>query len=201
MVTTSWVRPDGSQGSIKTINTMNEKQKKSISKFLSLILRHQPEVIGVTLDENGWTDVDELIAKINASGHKLSFDELEEIVDTDEKQRYAFSPDGNKIRANQGHSVDISLGLDPTAPPEYLYHGTVSKFLDSIRKEGLQRMSRQHLHLSRDKDTAVTVGSRRGSPVILNISSGQMHRDGFLFYISDNGVWLTDHVPAKYINF
>jgi putative RNA 2'-phosphotransferase len=180
---------------------MNDKQKKSIGKFLSLILRHQPELIGVTLDENGWTDVDELIAQMNANGHPLSFEELEEIVDTNDKQRYAFSLDGTKIRASQGHSVDISLGLDPTTPPEYLYHGTVSKFLDSIKKEGLQRMSRQHLHLSRDLETAVKVGSRRGNPVILNISSGQMHRDGFLFYISDNGVWLTDHVPAQYINF
>ena len=180
---------------------MNEKQRKGISKFLSLILRHQPEVIGITLDENGWTDVDELIAKMNANGHRISFDQLEEVVETDDKQRYSFSDDGNKIRASQGHSVNISLGLDPQEPPEYLYHGTVSKFLDSIRKEGLQRMSRQHLHLSRDRETAVKVGSRRGAPVILNINSGAMHRDGFLFYLSDNGVWLTDHVPAKYINF
>ena len=180
---------------------MNEKQRKGISKFLSLILRHQPEVIGITLDENGWTDVDELIAKMNANGHRISFDDLEEVVETDDKQRYSFSDDGNKIRASQGHSVNISLGLDPQEPPAYLYHGTVSKFLDSIRKEGLQRMSRQHLHLSRDRETAVKVGSRRGAPVILNISSGEMHRDGFLFYLSDNGVWLTDHVPAKYINF
>ena len=180
---------------------MNEQQKKSVSKFLSLILRHQPEVIGITLDENGWTDVDELIAKMNTNGHRISFDELEEVVETNDKQRFAFSDDYNKIRANQGHSVNISLGLDPQEPPEYLYHGTVAKFLDSIRKEGLQRMSRQHLHLSRDGETAMKVGSRRGIPVILNINSGAMHQDGFLFYLSDNGVWLTDHVPAKYINF
>jgi len=180
---------------------MNEQQKKSVSKFLSLILRHQPEVIGITLDENGWTDVDELIAKMNANGHRISFDQLEEVVETNDKQRFAFSDDYNKIRASQGHSVNISLGLDPQEPPEYLYHGTVARFLDSIRKEGLQRMSRQHLHLSRDRETAVKVGSRRGIPVILNISSGAMHKDGFLFYLSDNGVWLTDHVPAKYINF
>lgn len=180
---------------------MNEQQKKSVSKFLSLILRHQPEVIGITLDENGWTDVDELIAKMNANGHRISFDQLEEVVETNDKQRFAFSDDYNKIRASQGHSVNISLGLDPQEPPEYLYHGTVARFLNSIRKEGLQRMSRQHLHLSRDRETAVKVGSRRGIPVILNISSGAMHKDGFLFYLSDNGVWLTDHVPAKYINF
>ncbi|SDF02398.1 RNA 2'-phosphotransferase [Chitinophaga filiformis] len=180
---------------------MNEQQKKSVSKFLSLILRHQPEVIGITLDENGWTDVDELIAKMNTSGHRISFDELEEVVETNDKQRFAFSDDYNKIRASQGHSVNISLGLDPQEPPEYLYHGTVAKFLDSIRKEGLQRMSRQHLHLSRDRETAMKVGSRRGIPVILNINTGAMHQDGFLFYLSDNGVWLTDHVPAKYINF
>ncbi len=180
---------------------MNEQQKKSVSKFLSLILRHQPEVIGITLDENGWTDVDELIAKMNTNGHRISFDELEEVVETNDKQRFAFSDDYNKIRASQGHSVNISLGLDPQEPPEYLYHGTVAKFLDSIRKEGLQRMSRQHLHLSRDRETAMKVGSRRGIPVILNINTGAMHQDGFLFYLSDNGVWLTDHVPAKYIKF
>ena len=180
---------------------MNEQQTKTISKFLSLILRHQPEVIGITLDENGWTDVDELIAKMNAKGHRISFDQLEEVVITNDKQRFAFSEDYNKIRASQGHSVNISLGLDPQEPPAYLYHGTVAKFLDSIRKEGLQRMSRQHLHLSRDRETAVKVGRRRGAPVILNINSGAMHKDGYLFYLSDNGVWLTDHVPAKYINF
>ena len=180
---------------------MNEQQKKSVSKFLSLILRHQPEVIGITLDENGWTDVDELIAKMNTNGHRISFDELEEVVETNDKQRFAFSDDYNKIRASQGHSVNISLGLDPQEPPEYLYHGTVAKFLESIRKEGLQRMSRQHLHLSRDRETAMKVGSRRGMPVILNINTGAMYKDGFLFYLSDNGVWLTDHVPAKYINF
>lgn len=180
---------------------MNEQQTKSISKFLSLILRHQPEVIGITLDENGWTDVDELIAKMNAKGHRISFEQLEEVVDTNDKKRFAFSPDGVKIRASQGHSVEVDLALAPKQPPEYLYHGTVAKFLDNIRKEGLQRMSRQHLHLSHDKETATKVGSRRGIPVILNINSGAMHRDGILFYLSDNGVWLTDHVPAKYIEF
>lgn len=178
---------------------MNDKQKKSIGKFLSLVLRHQPEIIGITLDDNGWTPVPELLSKMKASGHPLSLEQLEEIVATNDKKRYAFSEDGRMIRANQGHSVEVDLGLTPQEPPQYLYHGTVAKYLDSIRKDGLKKMSRQHLHLSRDRETAITVGSRRGTPVILTISAADMYRDGFLFYISDNGVWLTDHVPAKYI--
>ena len=176
---------------------MNEKQNKTISKFLSLILRHSPETIGLQLDQNGWADVDELISK---SAVQFTSEELEEVVETNDKQRFAFNADHTKIRASQGHSVDIDLALEPQQPPEFLFHGTVAKFLAGIQKEGLQKMSRRHLHLSHDKQTAEKVGSRRGIPVILNIRSGQMHRDGILFYLSDNGVWLTDHVPAQYID-
>lgn len=176
---------------------MNENQKKSISKFLSLILRHNPEKIDLQLDPNGWADVDELISK--SSVHFTS-EELEEIVETNDKQRFAFNADHTKIRASQGHSIDIDLALAPQQPPEFLFHGTVAKFLDGIRKDGLQKMSRQYLHLSHDRHTAEKVGSRRGKPVILNIRSGQMHRDGILFYLSDNGVWLTDQVPPQYID-
>jgi len=173
---------------------------KTISKFLSLILRHAPETINLQLDKNGWADVDELLSKVAQHGQPFTAERLEEVVETNDKQRFAFNADHTKIRANQGHSVDIDLELQPQQPPEFLFHGTVAKFLDGIKKEGLQKMSRRHLHLSLDKETAVKVGSRRGSPVILNISSGQMHRDGFLFYLSDNGVWLTDSVPSKYID-
>lgn len=180
---------------------MKEQQTKNISKFLSLVLRHQPETIGITLDPNGWTDVQELLAKMNTRHNRITREQLQEVVDTNDKKRFAFNDDGTQIRASQGHSVEVSLGLPPATPPEYLYHGTVAKFLLSIRKDGLQKMSRQHLHLSRDRETAVNVGSRRGAPVILTIHTGQMHRDGFVFYLSDNGVWLTDSVPASYIQF
>lgn len=180
---------------------MNDKQKKNISKFLSLILRHSPETIDLRLDENGWADVEELISK--SARHQTPFtkEELEEIVEDNDKQRFAFNDDHSKIKANQGHSVNIQLDLAPQPPPELLYHGTVQKFLQNIQQEGLQKMSRQHVHLSEDKATAEKVGSRRGIPVILNIRSGQMHQDGIAFYLSENGVWLTDHVPVKYIDF
>jgi putative RNA 2'-phosphotransferase len=180
---------------------MEEKRKKSISKFLSLILRHNPETIGLKLNENGWADVNELLLKARKNGPHFSFDDLQEVVATNDKQRFAFNEDVTKIRASQGHSVNITLDLTPQEPPAFLYHGTVAKFIDSIKKEGLQKMSRQHVHLSQDKETAEKVGSRRGIPKILHIRSGQMQLDGFVFYLSDNGVWLTDHVPAHYINF
>ena len=176
---------------------MNEKHKKTVSKFLSLILRHSPETISLQLDQHGWADVDELISK---STVLFTSEELEEVVETNDKQRFAFNADHSKIRASQGHSIDIDLDLPPQQPPEFLFHGTVAKFLQGIRKDGLQKMSRQHLHLSHDRHTAEKVASRRGISVILNIRSGQMHRDGMLFYLSDNGVWLTDHVPPQYID-
>ena len=179
---------------------MNDKQIKTISKFLSLILRHTPQTIGLQLDENGWADVEELIRK--SARHRQHFTkvELEEIVAQNDKQRFAFNEAHTKIRANQGHSVEVELNLTAQQPPEFLYHGTVAKFIDSIRKAGLQKMNRQHVHLSKDIDTAHKVGSRRGNPVILSIRSGHMHRDGLLFFLSENGVWLTDNVPANYID-
>jgi putative RNA 2'-phosphotransferase len=178
---------------------MNEQHKKSIGKFLSLILRHSPETIGLQLDENGWADVDELLSKSAQHRRAFSKQDLMEIVATNDKQRYAFNETQTKIRANQGHSIQVELQLQPAEPPECLYHGTVAKFMGAIRKEGLLKMSRQHVHLSADITTAEKVGSRRGVPVILRIRSGQMYRDGIVFYLSDNGVWLTDHVDAKYI--
>lgn len=180
---------------------MNEQHKKSISKFLSLILRHSPQTIGLQLDENGWADVEELLAK--SADHKKPFSksELEEIVATNDKKRFAFNEAHTHIRASQGHSVSIDLALLPGEPPEYLYHGTAQQFLQKIKEEGLLKMSRQHVHLSSDKETATKVGGRRGVPFILKIRSGQMHKEGIPFYLSENNVWLTDAVPSKYIEF
>lgn len=180
---------------------MNEKETKSISKFLSLVLRHSPETINLKLDENGWADVEELISKCSQKGNKLDFELLDYVVESNDKKRFAFNEDKTKIRASQGHSISVELNLAETEPLEYLYHGTVGKFLENIKKEGLQKMSRQHVHLSKDRETATKVGSRRGVPQILTVRSGAMHRDGFKFYLSDNNVWLTDEVPAKYIDF
>ncbi|WP_316635876.1 RNA 2'-phosphotransferase [uncultured Flavobacterium sp.] len=180
---------------------MNEKTTKTVSKFLSLVLRHSPEKIGLKLDENGWADVAELIEKCNKKGNRLDLELLDYVVENNDKKRFAFSEDKTKIRASQGHSISVELNLDEAEPSEFLYHGTVGKFLESIKKEGLQKMSRQHVHLSKDLETAIKVGSRRGAAQILTVRSGAMHRDGFKFYLSENNVWLTDEVPVKYIEF
>jgi putative RNA 2'-phosphotransferase len=174
---------------------------KHISKFLSLVLRHKPERINLQLDANGWADVDELIKQLNAHDVPLDFELLEEIVITNDKQRFAFNADLTGIRASQGHSINVDLALQPVQPPGKLYHGTVARFMDAIKIDGLQKMSRQHVHLSSDEATAIKVGSRRGKPVILSIDAAGMHADGFLFYLSENGVWLTDEVPVAYIMF
>lgn len=165
-------------------------------KFLSLVLRHKPEKIGIQLDPHGWAKVSEILMNMN-----LTMEDLEHIVDTDSKQRYSFNDDKTLIRANQGHSIPIDLELKAIEPPETLYHGTVGKFLDSIRREGLRRQNRQYVHLSKDVETALAVGRRRGSPVVLRIASGRMYKDGFAFFLSENGVWLTDEVPPSYIRF
>jgi putative RNA 2'-phosphotransferase len=174
---------------------------KPTSKFLSLVLRHSPETIGITMDKNGWVSVEELIKKASNAGRIFTKEILQEVVEDNDKQRFSFNADGSKIRANQGHSVSIDLQLTPVEPPIVLYHGTVAKFMEAIRAEGLQKMSRRHLHLSKDKETANTVASRRGKPVILTVQSGEMYKDGHQFYLSDNGVWLCDKVPVEYINF
>lgn len=178
------------------MTAMNEVSK---SKFLSLVLRHKPEEIGLVLDQNGWASIDELIVLANARGTNLSRPLIESIVANSDKQRFAISVDGLKIRANQGHSAGIALGLAPQTPPERLYHGTATRFLESIRESGLHAGSRQHVHLSQDLATAEKVGSRHGKPVVLTVESGRMACDGHQFYLSDNGVWLTEAVPAKYL--
>lgn len=180
---------------------MDTKITKGISKLLSYILRHSPETIKLKLDENGWADVNELIAKFDLYDLTLGFELLEYVVENNDKKRFAFNSDKTKIRANQGHSISVELNLNETEPLEYLYHGTVVKFLPDIKAQGLQKMSRQHVHLSTDKETANKVGGRRGKPVILTINSWAMHRAGHKFYLSANNVWLTDVVPAEYIAF
>jgi putative RNA 2'-phosphotransferase len=172
-----------------------------LSKFLSFVLRHQPDAIGIKLDANGWVRIDELVEKCRARGEPLTRDVLEEIVTTSEKQRFSISEDGLRIRANQGHSVEVDLALEPKEPPEFLFHGTVARSIPSIRSKGLTRMQRHHVHLSSDQATARAVGMRRGKPVVLRIEAARMHREGCQFFLSDNGVWLTDSVPPEYIAF
>jgi putative RNA 2'-phosphotransferase len=177
------------------------KELKHISKFLSLVLRHKPQEIGITMDANGWVNVDELIEKCNAKKQQLDFETLEEVVIGNDKQRFSFNDDYTKIRANQGHTVNVDLQFEPAAPMEYLYHGTVEKYLELIKVNGLQKMQRLHVHLSKDLDTAIKVGSRRGKPIILKIQALKMHQDGYTFYLSKNGVWLCDHIPTEYIEY
>ena len=163
------------------------------SKFLSLILRHDPGCIGLHLDSNGWADIDELLSKTN-----ITREELFEIVATNEKKRFAI--EGNKIRASQGHSIQsIELGLSSVVPPDTLYHGTSKDSINSIMLHGINKQARQYVHLSQDIETAVKVGSRHGNPAVLNIDAKRMHEEGLKFYISDNEVWLTDNVPSRYL--
>lgn len=176
-----------------------EKNIKRISKLMSYILRHKPEHIGTQLDENGWLPIDELIHGICGTGIPLDRLTLEEVVETNNKKRFVISEDGLRIRANQGHSIQVELDLQETEPPEFLYHGTVEKFLESIQVQGLQKMTRQHVHLSPDKETAISVGGRRGKPIILTILANKMFDDQHKFYLSANGVWLTDQVDPQYI--
>jgi len=166
-----------------------------ISKYLSFILRHKPEAINLKLDEKGWADIDEIILKTKK--FSLNRKLIEKVVLEDNKQRYII--DGDKIRANQGHSINVDLELKPQIPPKILYHGTATRFIDSIMKTGLKTQNRQYVHLSKDLKTAKNVGSRHGKVVILNIDTVSMLEDGFEFYVSENGVWLTNHVPVKYI--
>ena len=169
-----------------------------LSVFISLVLRHNPDAVHIILDEHGWANVEELLAGINDTGRKINMDILEEIVATDNKERYSFNQDKTLIRANQGHSIPVDVELKEQEPPEYLYHGTATRFLDSIMNEGLKPMSRLYVHLSKDIDTALKVGKRHGKPMILKVYSGNMHRDGYKFYLSENGVWLTKKVDKKY---
>jgi putative RNA 2'-phosphotransferase len=170
------------------------------SKFLSLVLRHSPETIHLNMDKNGWVNIQELID--NANKYKnmhLNRDIIKIIVETNDKQRFIISDDGEKIRANQGHSITVDLELESQIPPDILYHGTATRFLDAIMKDGLKPMSRQYVHLSETEETAINVGQRHGQPVVLSINAKAMYDEGYKFYLSENKVWLVDNVPVKHI--
>jgi putative RNA 2'-phosphotransferase len=175
------------------------KNEINISKFLSLVLRHQPGTIGIQLDQNGWTDVNELIEKANNYGLQFDRETLNYIVETNSKKRFAFNDTFDKIRASQGHSVDIELGYANQKPPEILFHGTGEKSVQQILDTGLEKRSRQHVHLSSDIETALKVGQRHGKPFVFKVLAEQMYNNNFQFFISENGVWLTDNVPTKYL--
>ena len=170
-----------------------------LSRYLSYILRHHPEAVGISLDEHGWANVEALIEGISEKKKGFDREILEEIVRTDEKQRYSFSEDGTRIRANQGHSVLVDVNLEQKDPPEYLWHGTAEKSVSSIQKKGLLPMSRLYVHLSKNAKEAEKVGARHGKPVVYRIKSGKMAEDGYCFYQSANKVWQTKMVPIEYL--
>jgi len=175
--------------------------KIKISKFLSLVLRHRPDAIGLHLDEGGWADMAELFVKARKAGVNLTPATIQQVAATSDKQRFSISPDGFRIRANQGHSIPVELELQELKPPDILYHGTARRNISSIRREGIRRGKRNHVHLSADKDTAASVGDRHGQPAVLIVLAAKMHQDGFRFFRSENGVWLTEHVPPLYLLF
>ncbi len=178
-----------------------DKRLTHSSKFLSRVLRHRPEAIGLSLDPRGWADVAQLLAQARRHGVALTPELLQEVVEQNDKQRYAFSEDKRRIRASQGHSIPVDLELEPTEPPEYLYHGTAARFMTTIKAHGLVPGRRNHVHLSADESTAVRVGGRHGSPIVLKVWAGLMHAAGYRFYLSANQVWLTEHVPVQYLDF
>jgi putative RNA 2'-phosphotransferase len=170
------------------------------SKFLSLVLRHDPDSIGVAMDPAGWVAIAELVERTADQDHPLTAELIRRVVATSDKQRFALSPDGHRIRANQGHSIEVDLGLDRVEPPPLLHHGTATRFLDSILAEGLRPGQRRHVHLSADRATATEVGARHGRPVVLDVDAGAMHKSGIVFHRSANGVWLTDAVAPQYLS-
>ncbi|MCU0446937.1 MAG: RNA 2'-phosphotransferase [Microscillaceae bacterium] len=180
---------------------MDKKKIKHISKGMSLVLRHKPEHIGITLDEQGWVEVDVLIEAFSKHFFAINRDELTTVVAENDKKRFALSDDGKKIRASQGHSIEIELGYEAKNPPEVLYHGTATKFLATIKVEGLTKQSRHHVHLSSDEKTAQQVGARHGKPVVLRVDAQRMNAQGLAFFQSENGVWLTEYVPVAYLIF
>lgn len=175
---------------------MSKSLDSKTGRLLALALRHKPEVLGLTLDDRGYADVWEILKGFR---HPVTFEDLKRIVETNDKQRFAFNSDCTKIRASQGHSIYVDLGYKPVVPPPVLYHGTAVRVLSLIKDKGLIKGTRQHVHLSADYETAENVGRRHGYPVVLDVYSAKMAEDGYEFYLSANGVWLTDHVPAKYL--
>lgn len=178
------------------------KQYEKVSKFLSYVLRHQPEAIGLTLDSEGWADIDELIELANQNGRRLNSELIKAVVEINDKQRFTLSEDGLRIRAAQGHSTkQVDLSYQKQIPPLRLYHGTTTRFIDSIKEKGLIAGSLHYVHLSADEQTAIAVGKRHGKPIVLKINALLMHEQGFNFYLADNGVWLTESVPVEFIDF
>ena len=180
---------------------MNDKETVRTSKFLSLILRHEPERVGLKLGEAGWVGVEDLLQAVNRHGVPLTLNQFKHIVATSDEKRFAFSENGRRIRASQGHSVEVDLQYPPQTPPELLYHGTATRFLGAIRQHGLQKMQRHDVHLSAETRVTLQVDGRHGKPMLLTIRAGDMHRAGFVFRCSANGVWLVDHVPPQFIEF
>ena len=180
---------------------MTQNKVIKISKKLSFVLRHKPTEIGLVLDDFGWTNTDELLQKFSQKFFPITLEELKKVVEENDKKRFAFNEDESKIRASQGHSISINLGYKATQPPQILYHGTASRFLKSIKEQGLLKQNRTHVHLSADKETALKVGTRHGVPVILQVKAQEMQEAGFEFFISENKVWLTDQVPHKFLVF
>ena len=172
---------------------------KTISKFIAYVLRHKPSAAWIELDEQGWANVNELIDGVCKTGRFIDMQTLEEIVRTDNKRRFAFNADRTAIRANQGHSVKVDVGMKVCAPPDILYHGTAEKYIESIRKDGIIKKTRNYVHLSKDAETATKVGARHGKAVVLKIDARQMHEDGYIFMLSANDVWQTERVPIKYV--
>jgi putative RNA 2'-phosphotransferase len=179
---------------------LSEKETTRLSKLLSLVLRHDPAHLGLTLDAQGWVAVDDLLAQAQVHQVPLTREKLSYIVDTSPKQRFSFNEDHSRIRASQGHSVEVALGYEAVVPPAVLYHGTAVQHQAAILAEGLRKMSRQQVHLSAEVETALAVGRRHGRPIVLAVDAAQMQHDGYAFYQADNGVWLTDEVPPRYVS-
>jgi putative RNA 2'-phosphotransferase len=178
---------------------MDQQRLVKISKYLSKHLRHEPERLGLTLEPGGWVRVDDLLAACKRNNFSISREVLEEVVRSNDKQRFAFDEAGTRIRANQGHSTAVDLQLEPTTPPALLYHGTGRQNVAAIQADGLRKMARHHVHLSPDVATAIKVGARHGKPVIFLVDAAAMHADGHVFYCAANGVWLVDAVPPRYL--
>lgn len=180
---------------------MDPKQKKTISKFMSLVLRHEPQQIGLELDEAGWAPLDDVLTGLQKKWPQVTREDVLEIVATSDKQRFALNDDATQIRANQGHSIEVDLGYQPATPPEKLLAGTATRFLESIRAQGLLKQSRHHVHLTASEETAVKVGMRHGKPAVLVVHAARMHAEGHAFFVTPNQVWLVDAVPPEYLEF